>query len=200
MRPDTLYHVYNRGINSEVLFKEPRNFNYFLKKMNQYLKPVADLYAYCLMQEHFHWCIKTLNEDQIRGNLKVGNRPGKNSDRLVSWFISNQIASLCKSYALAINKACNRTGGLFEEPFRRIDIDESDLCWLISHIHTNPKRHGLTDNFTSYPYSSYSGLLLEENHILKRELVIPAYGGMHNFISTHQMPVPDDVLVRIAMD
>ena len=32
LQPDTYYHIYNRGINKEDLFKEDRNYHYFLIK------------------------------------------------------------------------------------------------------------------------------------------------------------------------
>ncbi|VAW26606.1 hypothetical protein MNBD_BACTEROID06-1301 [hydrothermal vent metagenome] len=51
------YHIYNRGINSETLFKEARNYSYFLDKYNQYLSPVVNTLAYCLLGNHFHLLI-----------------------------------------------------------------------------------------------------------------------------------------------
>jgi putative transposase len=44
--PETFYHIYNRGINGEDLFKQERNYNYFLIKYNIYLEPVVKTYAY----------------------------------------------------------------------------------------------------------------------------------------------------------
>lgn len=200
MNPDGLYHIYNRGINSEVLFREPGNFNYFLKKLYQYLSPVADVYAYCLMKEHFHLCVHSLQEEEIRNNLNLRYWPGTIPEQSASWIISNHFGTLFKSYAQYFNKAFNRTGGLFEEPFRRIEIEQDDLCWLINHIHTNPLRHGISDSFTDYAHSSYSTLLTDEYTMLNRDLVISAFGDSDNFISFHQQPIPEAVFNRISMD
>ena len=52
------YHIYNRGNNKENIFIEDKNFNYFLKKMKEYLIPIADVYAYCLLKNHFHIIFK----------------------------------------------------------------------------------------------------------------------------------------------
>lgn len=196
LNTETIYHIYNRGINSEALFKEPANFQYFLQKLEKYLAAVADLYAYCMMLDHFHLCIRTHDEEKILLDLA----PGRKKDYSASWFISNRFASFYKCYAQAINKSFNRTGGLFEEPFRRIDIEEDDLCWLINHIHTNPKRHGVMETYPSYAYSSYNCLLSDEQTFLKRDAVIAAFGGLSNFVSFHQQPIPNDVFLRIAMD
>jgi hypothetical protein len=32
LQPGRFYHVYNRGINGETLFREERNYRYFLSK------------------------------------------------------------------------------------------------------------------------------------------------------------------------
>ncbi|GMQ79471.1 MAG: hypothetical protein BMS9Abin02_2068 [Anaerolineae bacterium] len=58
------YHIYNRGNNREILFREQRNYPYFLKLYVKYIEPVAETYAYCLMSNHFHLMvrIKTVEE------------------------------------------------------------------------------------------------------------------------------------------
>lgn len=66
MNSATVYHVYNRGNNSEDLFKEERNYPYFLDKYFQYISLVADTYAYCLKKNHFHILLRIKNEDEIR--------------------------------------------------------------------------------------------------------------------------------------
>ncbi len=54
LEPEFFYHIYNRGINSEDVYKNKDNYLYFLKKAKEFLLPVADIYAYCLMKNHFH--------------------------------------------------------------------------------------------------------------------------------------------------
>ena len=46
LKADTFYHIYNRGINGENLFKEDANYTFFLKKYSKYICPVARTYAY----------------------------------------------------------------------------------------------------------------------------------------------------------
>jgi hypothetical protein len=40
--PEKFYHIYNRGINGEDLFKQERNYAYFLNKYANYLEPVVE--------------------------------------------------------------------------------------------------------------------------------------------------------------
>ena len=64
---DQYYHVYNRGNNREPLFRERRNYPYFLKLYAKYIEPVAETYAYCLLKNHFHLLIRTKDEELETG-------------------------------------------------------------------------------------------------------------------------------------
>src|SRR5258707_10173440 len=52
-----LYHVYNRGNNKQPIFFKRDNYLFFLKKVNKYFLPNADILAWCLMPNHFHFLI-----------------------------------------------------------------------------------------------------------------------------------------------
>ena len=53
IQPETFYHIYNRGINGETIFKREENYAYFLLKYDQCVSPIAQTYAYCLLNNHF---------------------------------------------------------------------------------------------------------------------------------------------------
>ena len=65
LEPDRIYHIYNRGINGENIFKEERNYRYFLEKYAKYIEPIADTFAYCLLGNHFHIAIRTKSEAEL---------------------------------------------------------------------------------------------------------------------------------------
>jgi REP element-mobilizing transposase RayT len=52
------YHIYNRGNNNENIFIEEKNYSYFLQLLRKYILPVADVYCYCLLKNHFHIVLK----------------------------------------------------------------------------------------------------------------------------------------------
>ena len=53
LQPDSFYHIYNRGINGEDIFKEQRNYSYFLQRYAHHIEPFAETYAYCLLKITF---------------------------------------------------------------------------------------------------------------------------------------------------
>lgn len=160
LKPDTFYHIYNRGINGTDIFIENRNYHFFLKKYAFHISPVADTYAYCLMKNHFHLLIKTKTEENVVVNnvyrVVINSVDVKNDvhNRVdAGKIISRKFANLFNSYSQAINKAYGRTGGLFETPFRRIPVeDEAYFCQLVFYTHFNPQKHGFAKDFRTYEY------------------------------------------------
>jgi len=59
LQADRFYHIFNKGINSDLIFFNDENCNYFLKKAKLYLIPYFEVYAYCLILNHFHFVLKT---------------------------------------------------------------------------------------------------------------------------------------------
>jgi putative transposase len=193
LQPDSFYHVYNRGINGENIFKEDRNYSYFLQRYAHYIEPFAETYAYCLLKNHFHILIHTRSEENIRAYyskeqilLKDGTFQSKHHEKSIQWILGNAFASFFKSYATSINNACNRTGSLFEEPFRRILVDDEDyFTELIYYIHHNPQKHGFVKNFKEYPHSSYHSHLRTAKTKLKRDEVMDWFGNKNEFEKFH---------------
>jgi len=180
LAPDTYYHIFNRGINKEILFKEKRNYTYFLNKYLKFISPIAKTYAFCLLKNHFHFLICTRSEDILKKFIPEGK------DYSSEQIISLQFSHLFNSYAQAINKRFSRTGGLFETPFRRIGVNEEQyLIQLIAYIHLNPLKHGFTKDYVNYLYSSYQLLLAGKSKILETNTVMNWFGGPQLFSSFH---------------
>lgn len=60
------YHIYNRGINSTILFKENTNYEHFLKLYDLHINPIAETYAWCLMKNHFHFLVRIKDTHEIK--------------------------------------------------------------------------------------------------------------------------------------
>ena len=60
-----LYHMDNRGNNSQKIFFCRDNYLFFLRKIKTYILPYADILAWCLMPSHFYLMIY-VNEVELK--------------------------------------------------------------------------------------------------------------------------------------
>ena len=183
------YHIYNRGINGESIFKNEENYSYFLKLYSKYLDSVVGTFAYCLMKNHFHFFVRIKEKHEIRCTKENPSRvlnPGRVISDQKPLSPSQQFSNLFNSYAQSINKANNRTGSLFEKPFKRKRIESDQYyCQLVYYIHLNPVRHKIVTDFLNYPYSSFKSFLSNQITNLKREKILNWFGGKDNFLNYH---------------
>jgi len=172
--PGEFYHIYNRGTDKRVIFKNTKDYNRFvlllylcnstkpvnieaeLQKGRTFLElmesnrgdELVDIGAYCLMPNHFHILIKEKNEKGISLFMK----------------------KLSTAYSMYFNKKYDRSGALFEGRFKAKHIsDDAYLKYLFAYIHLNPikiidsewKENGICNKseakiyLSKYEYSSY---------------------------------------------
>jgi len=164
LEKDNYYHIYNRGINGGNIFFCKENKKFFLKQLDKYLSGKIAIYAYCLMDNHFHLIIKLIEDGEI---------------------VTQAFSNFFNSFAKSVNKQNDRTGSLFEKHFKRIRIiDEEYLKRLIIYVHLNPKHH-LDLKFEEYKFSSYQSFLSQKYSKLEREEVLHLFGGIENFVFCH---------------
>lgn len=163
LEKDKVYHIYNKGINGETIFISDENKKYFLKLYLKYTHNIVDTFAYCLMDNHFHFVIQIINEKEV----------------------TQALSNLFNAYAKAFNKQNNRTGSLFEKHFKRIQIENEEyLKNVIQYVHLNPKHH-LNIDYKSFTFSSYQSILSDKPTNLLRFVVINLFGDKNNLIYCH---------------
>ena len=170
--PGVVYHVFNRGNNLEDIFKEEKNYAYFLSLVRKYLLPVADVYAYCLLKNHFHLVVHIKQSELLPEKLR--EKP------------SLAFSNLFNAYTKAINKAYNRFGSLFQEHLHRIRVENEDyLMQLVAYVHLNPEKHRFTDDFKNYRYSSYRAYISGKTTDITRDYIMSIFGDTLNFEIWH---------------
>ena len=147
--PENLYHIYNRGNNSELLFFDRDNYLYFLSKIRTHLYPLVDILAYCLMPNHFHILVYIPTKSHSPGDSKS---PDELNKRIVS-----AIAIILRSYTRAINKKHGRTGSLFQSKAKAKSLSENQnyAFTCFHYIHQNPLSAGLVNSMEEWEFSSY---------------------------------------------
>lgn len=138
-------HIYNRGIEERVIFKDEEDYKVFLSYLEDYLATPKDpesvkkvfkingrtyrgtphqpknyfkkveLIAYSLMPNHFHLLLH----------------------QAASGAIENLIRALCTRYSMYFNKKYARRGPLFEGPYKSISIngDARTITYLTHYLH-----------------------------------------------------------------
>ncbi len=130
------YHIYNRGTEKRIIFKNKVDYDYFLflmyvcnttksieiRNINKKFDrgdTLIDIGAYCLMPNHFHILIREKTEGGI----------------------SKYMLKLMTAYSMYFNKKYNRTGKLYEGTFKSIYVSNDNyLKYLYSYIHLNPAK------------------------------------------------------------
>ncbi len=170
METGTFYHYYNRANNRENLFKEKDNYRYFLQLLKKHIVPVADVYSYCLLPNHFHLVIKTKEESELPVQIRNGKRG-----------VSQAFSNLFNAYAKAYNLKYERRGSLFQKHPKHKEITNNKyLCQLILYVNTNSGHHAVSEP-ELYEYSSFHALLGTGSTLVMRKEVHELFGDLQSF-------------------
>lgn len=195
IEPEKFYHIWNRGNNRENLFYTAANYEYFLRMYAEYLDPVVETYAFCLLPNHFHLLVRTKAFPVFLGVSPSGETSKKANP------VSLAFQRFFTAYSQAINIQQKRTGSLFQKPFKRLEVTSTkQLAALVHYIHTNPQRHRIIDDFRQYPWSSYERILLARPSKLKKEEVIVWFSNKENYLNSHAQNIDLDELKKIMIE
>lgn len=162
--PDKYYHIYNKANNNELVFKDDNDYQFFMQQCGALLADHIDLFAFCLMPNHFHLLIKPKENSKSKGKESI----------------NESIRKFFQLYAQYFNKKYSRKGSLFYKSFRRIEVKHDIyLKYLLFYIHFNPQKSGLISNFTQYPYCSYRFYMSDKSSKLRKDIVLEWFGNSY---------------------
>lgn len=136
--PGHIYHVYNRGNNSQTIYFTRDNYLFFLEKLRKYILPHADVLVWCLMPNHFHLMISVnkievaYSEQVTLDRVSEGFTSGGASSEQVTQShlltktrsLNDSISILLRSYTRAIQKQERMTGSLFQNRTKALCLTE----------------------------------------------------------------------------
>jgi len=185
--PDKQYHILSRAIGDEKIFREDRNYSFFLSRYQKYISPVADTYSYCLLPNHFHFLIRIKDEQTI--NALQQTKKKIQTPRL-SALVMQQFSNLLNSYTKSFNNTYARKGSLFIDYLRRVEIEtDKQFGATIFYIHKNPVHHGSCEKMEDWKWSSYNTILSLKPTKLLRQETLDWFGGIKGFTDYHGQPV-----------
>ena len=175
-----IYHIFNRGVNKGDIFFLDRDYKRFLQTALHYktktskfsyetisnisndpvsLRPVGvekpprvQIFAYCLMPNHFHFLIK----------------------QLVDGGITSFLRQLSNSYSHYVNIKHKRICPLIQGRFKNILIESQEQFLHVSrYIHLNPLVTDLIPDLKDYSWSSYLAYISDfKDELVDSELIL----------------------------
>lgn len=206
------YHIYNRGVDKREIFLDDQDRRQFLKYMRRFLigpqgglassssgeaKPLVEFHTYSLLPNHYHFQLRQISESGI------------------TIFMHR----LGTTYTMFFNKKYERTGRLFEGPFKAVLIENDSYFFHLSrYIHLNPldllipnwREEGVGDwkgaeeFLENYPWSSYRDFVgKRKGSFVKTRFILDYFGGVRrykNFIRNWTGAVDFEKLEVISLE
>ncbi len=208
-----IYHVYNRGVEKRDIFLTAKHYNQFVKTLKHYqqfdypysqlkakinkatsnkdlerihafletkrIKQPVAIISFCLMTNHYHLTVRQKAENGVSGFMhRIGT-----------------------SYTNYFNIKEDRTGRLFEGPFKSIEVrSKKQLCHLVRYQHLNPKKIGYLTKKELFNYK-WSSLRIyldsKQSNLLDTEQVLACFNSLEHFKTFTFEPVDEFEPVRL---
>ncbi|PJE64661.1 MAG: hypothetical protein COU90_02365 [Candidatus Ryanbacteria bacterium CG10_big_fil_rev_8_21_14_0_10_43_42] len=210
------YHIYNRGVEKRVIFQDKGDYFRFIYHLHELNRPesaenyrykkssfqlhevkprekessLVNIYAFCLMPNHFHILLSQV------------------ADNGISVFMQK----LGTGYSMFFNKKYKRVGSLFQGTFKAVHVTNNEYLYYLPHyIHLNPldlaSKNKQKDNLTflsSYKWSSYMDYMGKKNFpsLLAMEQIREVFStpdeytaSLNDWVSTKSNLDRDDVFI-----
>lgn len=155
------YHIYNRGVNKERIFRDAQDYSVFLSYLRIYLLPKDEIN---LKKSLLDKSIGYQEKDKILKLLRLNNFFGEivllAYCLMINHFhflikqknissIDYFMKSLCTRYTMYFNKKYHRVGPLYQSTYKAVIIESDEqLLYLSSYIHRNPFSEKSSDLFS----------------------------------------------------
>lgn len=156
-----IYHVMARGSRRRVIFHDSEDKKRFVNIiLNKKKDDGFRLFAYCIMDNHYHLLIKEENEN-----------------------LSTIMKMINSSYAIYYNNRYEGMGHVFQDRFRSEPVNNDEyLLGVARYIHNNPKKAGITNSCQDYSWSSYNQYIYykKNNELLDVSFILDLYSDNIN--------------------
>lgn len=155
--PGAFYHITARGNAKQDIFLDKIDYRKFLELLGRESEQQRwNCYSYCLMNNHYHLLIETLEPNLSKGMRRLNG-----------------------TYTQYFNKRHNRVGHLFQGRYKAIIVDkDSYLLQLNRYIALNPVRAGKVNDPVDWEWSSHK-VIIENSDFPKwynREILLRLFG------------------------
>ncbi|MBI2096995.1 MAG: transposase [Candidatus Sungbacteria bacterium] len=160
------YHVFGRGVNKRTIFMDPQDYARFLQSMEEFntIEPIGSIFensfrkhesqlgsgasklrfekrdklvefvCYCLNPNHYHFLLKQV------------------ADRGIEKFMHR----LCSGFSKYFNNKYQRSGALFQGPFKAVHVDANEyLLHVSAYVNLNNLVHRLGGGASKSSWEEY---------------------------------------------
>lgn len=177
------YHIFNRGADKRIIFPAENDIERFFRSMNEFnsVEPIGSIFensfrkdllgnrvsksklvdfiCYCLNPNHYHFILKQLTDNGIE---KFMHR-------------------LSLGYTKYLNKKYNRSGVLFQGPFKAIPIDTNEyLLHLSAYVNLNDKAHQIKD---AGLFSSWDEYINNKTGFCNKDIILSQFKSILEYIN-----------------
>ncbi|MGC4153034.1 MAG: transposase [Propionicimonas sp.] len=140
-----IYHVMLRGINRQAIFLDDEDHLRFLRHLSTTReRSGCHILAYCLMKNHVHLVLRTLDEP-----------------------VGQVVKRLAVRYAWWHNTKYGRIGHVFQDRFRSRPVEDDEyFITLLRYVWNNPVKAGIVGRPDQYRWSSLSRNALVDQDVL----------------------------------
>uniref|UniRef100_A0A7C4Y8Z0 Transposase n=1 Tax=candidate division WOR-3 bacterium TaxID=2052148 RepID=A0A7C4Y8Z0_UNCW3 len=158
--PGAVHHIIAKGNNGRTIFLKDADNMRFLETLYELSQKYPfDIYAYCLMGNHFHLLIETKDEPLYLFMQRL-------LTNYVQWF----------------NRKYNIKGHLLGDRYKGILVDKDNyFLTVLRYIHLNPVNANIVSKPEEYKWSSYNEYI-GEKWIVNKEKVFEYFNSLDEFI------------------
>lgn len=134
-----IYHVINRGNGRQEIFHKDKDYEAFLKLMNEAKRRYSvKLFAYCLMPNHFHMVLMP--------------ERGRELSRWMQWLMTSHVRRYHKHYG--------SSGHVWQGRFKSFMVQEDvHLLMVLRYIEGNPVRAKMVSSAKEWKWSSHGEVI-----------------------------------------
>lgn len=199
--PDAFFHIVCKSIDGIILFNEGKDYRVFRERFKLFTSLCFELWCYCMLFNHTHHIVRVKSKENILKSIALLQEKERTksmtslfkdmeNEILFDSMVERQMNSFLVFYANYCNNKRNRKGGIFQKPFKRIRIDDDNhLQQAIIYTHANAQKHKLTGDFKKYPHSSYTEIIIGDDHFVETSKTINFFDNKTEFIKRHKNQV-----------
>ena len=175
------YHIFNRGIDKRNIFSDFEDFYRFFQSINHFntIEPIGSIYensfskdsskkqkklvnfiCYCVNPNHYHFLLEQIADDGIE---KFMHRVGT-------------------GYTKYFNNKYERSGYLFQGPFKSVHIDSNEyLLHVSAYINLNTKVHQLGSSASKFSKSSWDEYINNKDGFCEKDIILGQFKNLGEY-------------------